>query len=178
MRKALVLVGVLAAFGASACNAATSAGDAKETKAAAPFDFQLVKPLVEQKFAGDPGCGYGEWATNKTGIEQPYAAQAKEIWQFDCYESQGSGLPNAGQQAVFVTFGNEADAAAYVQAGSTQAYQAVGYLRQGAAVLETHQGYPHLDRLALLKSAQSACSCGTLTPTPLATGPTPGYVPK
>lgn len=154
-----------------------SSGSAAASVTAQParLTFDLVRPIAEQKMGKDPGCGFGEWADNSTGIDEPYRAQATVIKQFDCAESKGA-LPNAGQQAVYIEFGSPAQAEAYARAKSGERWQAVGFLVAGNTVVEVHQGRLTLDRIRFLHDVRAACQgCGTVITTPLATGSTPGF---
>lgn len=141
-----------------------------------PLAFSLVEPLGEQQMGHDPGCGYGAWNPNSTGIDDPYRGQATAIWQFDCWAHKGEVFPNAGQQAIFITFATPDQATTYVHTQAGQAWQAVGYLQDQANVLEVHQGRLTLDRIHFLKDVQASCGgCGTVTTTALANGATPGF---
>ena len=139
----------------------TSTPSALTSPASAPtptvLAFTTVQAMTTPRFSTDPNCARGVWSENSTGIQEPHRAKARVIQQYDCYKDEKAYLPTRGQQAMFVEFSNDADAAAY----ATSEQSLYRSLQDGPRVVVTGIGLETVDMAAYLDDLQKSCGgCG------------------
>lgn len=129
------------------------------TTSAGVLDFATVESLTAPRFESDKHCVHGVWGENSTGISEEFRGSATTIQQLDCYLNEDDaafGMPERGQQSLFVEFEDDAAAEAYAK-------DAAGYypvLVAGTSVVVAGTGLESVDMAAYLADLQDACGCG------------------
>lgn len=167
-RLALPILTLALALPLAACGGSDTGSDsssappaASSAPASTSLDLATVQRVTGPRFQTDPNCGFGQWSENSTGIDEEFRGSATTIQQFDCYLSQDDvgGLPERGQQSIFVEFADAASATSFAESESSLYSSIVDDTRVVVAGL----GLESVDMKAYLEELKSACGCGTVT---------------
>ena len=159
---AAVGTGCTASQPAPPASAPTTAGPTAttgSTAAAGQPDFATVERISVPLFRQQPLCPVAVWNQNRTGVDAKFGAP-KFFRQLDCYASQdqvSGGLPQRGQQSIYVEFADQAAADRYRREGEPRLRP---HLASGTVTVLVGSGLPGLDARGYLDAIRQACGCG------------------